>query len=80
MLPKMKTCIRCSNEFSPNTHNQIVCILCRSKYMDEQTQLRRRTMKKYTPEGWEKRMKQAMEMRAEYIADFYMETGRLLTW
>lgn len=76
----MKICKRCENNFEPNTHNQIVCIQCRSKHMKEIHDKHNRKKTVYKSEDWEKRIKRAMEIRAEYIADYYLETGHLLSF
>jgi hypothetical protein len=76
---KMKTCVRCGKEFKPTVHNQIVCIFCRAKYIEEQAK-KRKQKKVPDSKGWEGRIKGATEKRANYIADFYAQTGILLRY
>ena len=77
----MKSCARCSNLFMPTNNKNLYCVQCKYKHMAE---AHRKYMKKsqerskyvYNP----KDMERVMEVRAEYISDFFVRTGILLQW
>lgn len=84
---ELKPCKRCQDPFRPTTGNSVVCVVCRPKWMKEEksrmkhiSQMRKHPEAPYNHRGWEGRMKMAQEVRAEYIASYFLRNGVLLKW
>lgn len=81
----MKTCKRCSNEFEPVNSSQLYCKFCTYKHIKEVAAARKKHYRqRLTPEARHvfvsKEWEEAMERRANYIADYYVRTGVLLNF
>lgn len=74
-------CLRCLNDFSPTNGAQKYCVQCKYKHMKEnQKKYQKKALAPYDHRGWEGRIREATEKRAEFIANWYMETGVLLAY
>jgi uncharacterized Zn finger protein (UPF0148 family) len=84
---KSKQCFRCEINFIPKSGNTLYCVFCRHKHYVEAAAKRKtkarhkkNPLSPYDYRGWEGRLKKAMEVRAEYISEYYLRNGVLLNW